>query len=233
MINLAIISDIRLYREGLGKILNEIEGINVVGVIEGYKEIFTISEIVQLDVVLLDIRMRDSMAMAASVTSEYSSVKIIVTAVPDNDNNYLQCIESGITGYLLNDSTIDELIDAVKTVDKGSMYCPCAITQYILRDVKNKRDEKKINEDKSGYSKSFNLLTQRELQIVNLLTEGMSNKAIAKNLTIELSTVKNHVHNILVKMGVESRTQVACMLQETVFIQRNRSIDLDPQLDLS
>jgi len=69
------------------------------------------------------------------------------------------------------------------------------------------------------------------MQIKKLFAEGMLNKKIAKTLTIELSTIKSHVHNILVMMGFESRGEVACLLHVKLFTQRNRSLDLDPQLD--
>ena len=232
MVNLAIVSDIRLYREGIDRILSEINNINVVGIAESNDEILNLLGISHLDVVLLDMRMSNSQAIVTSIANDFANTKIIVIAVPEDDDNYLLCVEAGITGYLSRESSIEELIDAVKTVDKGSLYCPCSITQYILSSVKHKHSSNKINDVKLTYTKLINSLTQRELQIVKLLAEGMSNKKIAQTLTIELSTVKNHVHNILVKMGVESRTQVACLLQENIFSQRNRSLDLDLQLDI-
>lgn len=234
MVNLAIVSDIRLYREGIDRILSEVNSINVVGIAESNNEILNLLAISHLDVVLLDMRMPNSQLIVTSIANDYANAKIIVIAVPEDEDNYLLCVESGITGYLSKESSIEELIDAVKTVDKGSLYCPCSITQYILNCVrhKHKHNSNQINDVKLTYSKLINSLTQREMQIVKLLAEGMSNKKIAQTLTIELSTVKNHVHNILVKMGVESRSQVACLLQKNVFALRDRSLDLDPQLDL-
>lgn len=214
MINLVIVSDIRLYREGLGRILSETSSINVVGVLGNHNEVLHSLENNHLDVALLDMRMMNSTKILTSITNDFSQIKIIVIAVPENDDNFLLCAESGITGYLTKESTIEELVDAVKIVAEGSLYCPHSITQYILKCVKNKHDDHKVNDEKSSYSNLLNALTQREIQIVKLLAEGMSNKKIARKLTIELSTVKNHVHNILVKMGVESRAQVACLLRD-------------------
>ena len=232
VINLAIVSDVRLYREGLGRILSEIDKINVLGILENHDELLNLLENNHLDVVLLDMRMVNYCTFITTITNNYVNTKIIVLAVPEKDDNFLLCVESGITGYLSKESTIDDLVDAVKTVDKGSLYCPCVITQYILRNVRNKQKSNQINDIKYTYSKLLELLTQREIQIIKLLAEGMSNKQIAKRLTIELSTVKNHVHNILVKMGVESRTKAACLLQENILIHRSRSLDIGPQIDL-
>jgi len=213
MINLMIVSDIRLYREGMGRILGEEPDINVAAISENHNEAIHSLKNRSIDLILLDMRMSNSCQILTSITNDFTHIKIIVIAVPENDDNFLLCAESGITGYLTKESTIEELVDAVKTVAKGNLYCPYSITKYILNCVKHKHDDQQIHDAKINYSNLLNALTQREIQIVKLLADGMSNKAIARTLTIELSTVKNHVHNILVKMGVESRAQVACLLR--------------------
>lgn len=232
MLNIAIVSDIRLYREGLGKILSEIDKINVIDIKENQDDILSLLEVVHLDVVLLDMRMATSCTILSSMAKKYVNTKVIAVAVPENDADYQLCVESGITGYISKESTVEELVDAIKTVHNGSIYCPYNITQFILKTVKSKNNINQINDIKLAYSKLLNVLTQREMQIAKLLAEGMSNKLIAKTLTIELSTVKSHVHSILVKMGVESRVQAANVLQENVINQRSDYLDLDPQLDL-
>ena len=233
MINLAVVSDIRLYREGLAGILGEVEKIKVVGVLGNHDETLKLLEHNHLDILLLDMRMVNGCKILTSITNNYVNIKIIVIAVPENNENFLLCAESGITGYLTKESSIEELIDAVEIVDKGSLYCPHSITQYILKSIKHKHNDHQINEIKLTYSKLLNILTQRETQVIKLLAEGLSNKQIAKKLIIELSTVKNHVHNILVKMGVESRVKAACLLQGNNLIDKNGSLDLDTSINLS
>lgn len=214
MISLVIVSDIRLYREGLGRILSEVSGIDVVGVLESHSEALHYLENNHLDVILLDMRMMNSCKVLTSISSRHAQTKIIVIAVPENNDNFLLCAESGITGYLTKESSVEELINAIEMVNKGDLYCPRSITQYIMDSIKHKHSNNQVGEMKLTYSKLLNILTQRETQIVKLLAEGLSNKQIAKRLTIELSTVKNHVHNILVKMDVESRAQVVCLLRD-------------------
>lgn len=232
MINLAIISDIRLYREGIGSLLGDIDEFNVAGILENKTELsdFMIKQAV--DITIVDMRMQDCNEILSSIQKKSSDTKIIVIAIPPNDDSYLLCVETGITGYLSKESSIDELINAIITVDKGGLHCPCSITQYILESVRHKRSENKIADLETNYSTLLDLLTRREIQIIKMLAEGMSNKKIASALTIELSTVKNHVHNILVKTGVESRTQIACMMQKNIFAYKNSSLDLDPHLGL-
>lgn len=214
MTNLAIVSDIRLYREGLEKILGATENINVVAALDSYVEILKLLEENQLDVVLLDMRMINNDEILTAISTNYAKTKIIALAVPENDDNYLLCLESGIAGYLPKESSISELMEAVRTVNNGRMYCPASINQSILRSVKHLHDDYRSSDIHSSGTKAREALTPRENQIVQLLTRGMSNKKIAQTLTIELSTVKNHVHNILVKMGAENRSQIACLLQD-------------------
>ena len=233
MTTLAIVSDVRLYREGIGRVLSNINEINLVGVVEGRNEILNLLEQETLDTVLVDMRMSNGDAILSSITNLYSDTKIIVIALQENDDNYLSCVELGVSGYLSNESTIDDLLEAIITVGQGALYCPRNITQYILKSVRHRSIENKVKDAKTSYSTLHSGLTRREIEIVRFLAEGMSNKKIAQNLTIELSTVKNHVHNILVKMGVKNRAQIACLLQEKTFSHVNRSMDLDPQVDLS
>lgn len=227
MINIAIVSDIRLYREGIGRILDEEGFINIAAISETHEEISTTLDQGNIDLVLLDMRMANNNSVLTSILNRHPDVKIIVIATPENDENYLLCAQSGISGYLTKEATVNELKDAVKTVFNGSLYCPGSITQNILESIRHKHESNSINEIKYSYSKLLNILTQRETQVVKLVAEGLSNKQIASKLTIELSTVKNHVHNILVKMGVESRTKAACLIQETFSVHRDESLDLD------
>jgi len=227
MIDLAIVSDIRLYREGLGRLLSESGTINVIGVVTSHNELLGLLNKTHLNLVLLDMRMVDSRDVVTSITSLYNKTKIIVIAVPENAENYLLCAESGISGYLTKESSVEELISAIETVGKGDLYCPGSITKNILDSIKHKHDTQAVKEQQHCYSSLLNILTQREAQVVKLIAKGLSNKQIASKLTIEISTVKNHVHNILVKMGVESRTKAACILQETFSIHRTEPLDLD------
>lgn len=211
---LAIVSDIRLYREGISKILNDVDSIDVSAVADCYVNLVAILEYQNLDMLLLDMRMPEGHQILEYVTEVQPEIKVIAIAVPENEKNYLLCVESGVCGYLSKESTLDDLIEAVVSVYETGLYCPFDITQNILNSVKNSSRSNKIEEDKITYIDLHKTLTRRELQIVELLSEGLPNKKIATTLTIELSTVKNHVHNILVKMGVESRSEIVCLLQK-------------------
>lgn len=230
MIKTVVISDIRLYREGIGRVLGNLNNISVVGVVENYAEILNLLEQNTVDIVLVDMRMPNGNEILSTMTLIFPDIKIIVIALPENDD-YLLCIESGVAGYLSKESAIEDLVEAIIAVNQGSLYCPCNVTQCILKSVRKRDGGNRVKETKSSYLSSYDALTRRELQIVKLLAEGMPNKKIAQSLTIEVSTVKNHVHNILVKMGVENRSQVASLLQNQVTTHNRRSTDLDPKID--
>ena len=228
MINLLIVSDVRLYADCVGSVLGKINKISVEGVAYNKEDIEKLFELDDMDIILLDMRMVDGFSILRMISSRFNNVKIIVVALPEDDGNYMECMELGVTGYLSKGSTVEELIDSVKIVERGGLCCPCDIAQYFLKFVKNKKIKNNVSDLQLTYPKLLKVLTQREVQIIKLLAKGMSNKKISQALFIELSTVKNHVHNILVKMGVENRSQVACFLQESNVLYRNESSTIDP-----
>lgn len=223
MIKLLIISDVRLYTECVGRVLSETNKLSVEGVACNKEDIGKLFELDHIDIILLDMRMDDSFSILRMVSSRFDKVKIIVVALPEDDDSFMKCLEFGVTGYLSKNSTAEELIDSVKIVERGGLCCPSDITQYFLKLVKIKKSNNKVSDLQLTYPKLLKVLTQRELQIIKLLAKGMSNKKISQSLFIELSTVKNHVHNILVKIGVENRSQVACFLQESNVLYQDDS----------
>lgn len=218
MINLAIVSDIRLYREGLSKILNEMSSITVVGTAKNITHAVAEINSCQPEIVLLDMRMVDSFKLITVINGESCNMKLIVMFVPEDEANVLTCAKAGISGYISRESSLDELVDAVLKVHNGEFYCPSDITKYLLRSVKNNNERIVKHNDMLDSSTITNILTRRERQIINMMAEGLSNKQIAKNLTIEISTVKNHVHSVLVKLDAKSRSQAVSKILHSVTI---------------
>ncbi len=217
MIKVIVISDIKIYCEGLSQILSNIDPIKVVGAENNIED--AISKIKQEapDVILLDMTMAGSCGMAQRLMRICNDAKIVALAVPEDEKNIIKCAEVGIAGYVAREASLDELIETVIGAKKGEFRCPPNIAAYIFKTVqsialsaKNRYLPEAIHSDEwlSGGG-----LTRRERQIVSLLADGLSNKQISRNLTIEVSTVKNHVHNILVKLDVKNRTQAVTFLQ--------------------
>ena len=216
MTNLVVVSDIRLYREGLSRILNEVPSIAVVGDANNVTQAIDVIISSHPDIVLLDMRMMDNYKVITAIENQSYKTKLIVLSMAEDETNVLTCAEAGISGYLSRESSLDELVEAVFQVRNGEIYCPSCITKYLLSSVKKHKDKLNSYNTKSNDSVIAGVLTRRERQVINMMADGFSNKQIAHNLTIEVSTVKNHVHSVLVKLDAKSRTQAVSMLHDAL-----------------
>jgi len=202
MINVMLVDDQNLVRKGVRSLLELSEEIEVVAeAADGAEAIRTIPE-VKPDVVLLDMRMPGKSGL--DVLRELSAAdklppNIILTTF-DDDELLLAGIQAGAKGYLLKDVALADLVNAVRTVAEGGSVVKPAVTQRLLKGLENLHTE--------FYSLDRpDPLTERETEILRLMAGGYSNKEIANSLGVAEGTVKNHVSNILSKMGVRDRTR--------------------------
>lgn len=222
MIQMIIISDIRIYSDGLARILNNIDYIDVLATARNVVEAEHAVRKYNPNILLIDMTMTDGCRTVTRLQLLSPDIKQIALAVPNDEQCTIACAKVGVMGYVSRESSLDELIDAVKKVNRGEFYCPPKIAATMLKKIKNILEPTRSQEEDEHiqiYSSLYNGLTRRELQIADLLACGLSNKQIARNLTIEVSTVKNHVHNILVKMGVDSRFKAACAFKENTSLR--------------
>lgn len=216
MIRVEIVSDIRLYREGLAEILDREGSISVCGI--AYTVNNAIKEIKDNspDVVILDMTMASSCDAINCIVSSYPKIKLVVLSVTEDEDTILSCAKAGVAGYLSREASIQELVYTVCGVVDGEIYCPRRIAASLFHKLKSLSNDKEVCTStkplKFDDSRAV-FLTKREKQIASLISDGLSNKQIARSLTIEVSTVKNHVHNILNKMGVNNRVQAVTFLQ--------------------
>jgi DNA-binding NarL/FixJ family response regulator len=233
MINLFIASDNRLYSEALSKLLAGNNLFSIVGC--GQEVPFLTGETGNLkpDVALIDMTMPNSCDVISALRRSHRSVKIIALAMTEDENNILDCAKRGVAGYLTRSATLEQLIKAISSVVEGELVCPRKISEILFHKIYSLHTNISTrslqdNTRQASMSVSAIVLTQREKEIVSLLVEGKSNKEIARYLTIEISTVKNHVHNILTKLGVRSRIQAVALLQRQNVTEHSPVIDLDP-----
>ncbi len=220
MIKIIIFSDIRIYCEGLCKILSCIDQLMVVSSERHFQDAIDKIKLSAADVVLLDMTMSGSCQMAQQILQHCPHTQIVALAAPENEKKAINCAEVGIKGYVAREASLDVLIETVKCVIKGEVYYPPRIATYIFnqfRQSKNPTNPVELSELGAVVKPSLSSLTGRERQIVTLVAEGQSNKQISRHLCIEVSTVKNHVHNILVKLKVKSRVQIAALIQRKSF----------------
>jgi two-component system nitrate/nitrite response regulator NarL len=201
-----LLSDVRLYREGLLWSLSRQQAFEVLGA--GDLSTGTMAYVVDLtpDVVILDVGVAAGFAAAKALSSRLPSAKIIAFAVSEVDHVVLACAEAGIAGYVAPDGSEADLVNAVQFALRGELYCSPRIAGLLFRRIN-------VLSARLAGSSGPDPLTQRERQILDLVCEGMSNKEIGRVLRISDATVKNHVHNILEKLHVHRRGEAAARLR--------------------
>ncbi|MDY6874286.1 MAG: response regulator transcription factor [Chloroflexota bacterium] len=235
MIRLIIISEIRLYADGLAEILNHSGRISTLSVADSVGKGIDAIEQYSPDVVLLDMSLHDSCQAVRQIASNCPSIRIVALSVPEDATHIHTCAEAGIIGYVAREDSIEELLKAIENSLRGEIHCPPHLANFLFRKVEALAKQNDLHSPPgfdsqvkpSAHELSGEPLTRREKQIADLLLRGLSNKQIARDLSIELSTVKNHVHNILVKVGATSRTQAVLMLKGQISNSISRSLDLE------
>jgi len=202
MINVMLVDDQNLVRKGVRSLLELSEEIEVIAeAADGAEAIKTIPE-VNPDVVLLDMRMpgKSGLDVLRELSEAGCLPPTIILTTFDDDELLLAGVQAGAKGFLLKDVALAELVNAVKTVAEGGSVVKPAVTQRLLKGLEN------LQTDFYSLDRP-DPLTERETEILRLMAGGYSNKEIANSLGVAEGTVKNHVSNILSKMGVRDRTR--------------------------
>jgi len=202
MIKVMLVDDQNLVRKGVRSLLELSSEIEVVAeAADGAEAIRMIPE-VNPDVVLLDMRMPglSGLDVLRDLAGKGTLPATIILTTFDDDELVLAGIQSGARGYLLKDVALADLVNAIRTVAEGGSIVKPAVTQRLLKGLENLQNQFSSLEQPDP-------LTERETEILRLMAGGYSNKEIANSLGVAEGTVKNHVSNILSKMGVRDRTR--------------------------
>ncbi|MCD4525356.1 response regulator transcription factor [Nocardioides sp. cx-173] len=201
-IRVLVVDDQELFRRGVTMLLGVEPGVEVVGEAGDGVEGTALAESAAPDVVLLDIRMpkRSGIEACVAIKEAVPSAKIIMLTVSDEEADLYEAVKSGASGYLLKDSSIDEVAQAIRVVADGqSLISPSMAVKLIDEFKQMSRPER---DPVPGLR-----LTERELQVLGHVAKGLNNRDIARNLFISENTVKNHVRNILEKLQLHSRME--------------------------
>ncbi|SHF55409.1 LuxR C-terminal-related transcriptional regulator [Streptoalloteichus hindustanus] len=201
LLRLFVITGVRLYREGLVVALGGRPEVTAVAGAGSCQEALAAAREFRPDIALLDMSMVESAETARVLTRLVPTVKIVGLAVPETESDVLACAEAGVAGYVPRDGSLVDLVTTLRHVARGETVCSPQMAAVLMRRVAALTRERQP-------SRSAVTLTRREREIVDLISAGMANREIARELGIELCTVKNHVHNILEKLGVRRRTEV-------------------------
>jgi DNA-binding NarL/FixJ family response regulator len=202
MIRVLLVDDQNLVRQGIRSLLELSDNIRVVAeASDGQQAVERIPE-VEPDVVLMDMRMPVMSGLEALQTLSARSQlpPTIILTTFDDDQLVLAGIRAGARGFLLKDVSLEQLVDAVETVASGGSLVQPAVTQRLLSGLEHMHNAFQSLDQPDP-------LTDRETEILRLMAGGYSNKEIANSLGVAEGTVKNHVSNILSKLGVRDRTR--------------------------
>ncbi|MFC5603598.1 response regulator [Sporosarcina koreensis] len=206
MIKIMIVDDQPLVREGLGTLLGLRPGIEVVGMAEdGIDALHKALELLP-DIVLMDIRMPGVNGVEGTrlLKDRLPDVKVLILTT-FNDSEYIfDALEEGASGYLLKDMPTDTITQAILTVHHGGVVLPKDFTSQVLTELRMKSHNSPVE-----LPKGIQDLSNREVEVLTHLGEGLNNKEIADVLFITEGTVKNHVSNVIQKLGLRDRTQAA------------------------
>jgi DNA-binding NarL/FixJ family response regulator len=199
-----IVDDHDLFRSGLRNLLEE-QGVNVVGEAAAGSEAVRIVRELAPDVVVMDLNMPGMNGVEATrhITSAAPLTRVVVLTISDQDEDVLDAILAGACGYLLKDSSIQDLITGIRAAAVGEALISPHIAAKVLQQVRATSSVPQIAEMIRSE------LSEREIDVLKLIANGKDNAHIAGELHISPKTVKNHISNILMKLQIENRIQAA------------------------
>lgn len=212
-----IADDHDLVREGLSTMLGREADLDVVGEAEDGLQALEMCRTLRPDLVLMDVRMprMDGLAATRAIKAESPGVGVLVVTTYADPEYLMDAVEAGAAGYVLKDASREELVDAVRRVLDGEPVLDQDLAMRLLKRLSGgARDRAPAEPPKSGP------LTRREVEVLELVAAGMTNRGIAARLLLSTGTVKNHVQSIISKMEVSDRTQAAVRALELGMIRR-------------
>ena len=203
MITVAIVDDNRLVREALAAMLGRLPDVQVIAAASANAEVL---DPAPPDVLLLDAGLgdEDSLSVAAAITKRRSGTKVVIMDLMPTNEDIVQFVNAGVAGFVLKDATFDEFVATIRAVAAGDKVLPPRMTETLFSQIAlggDARGRERVLEDVR--------MTRREREVIELIGEGLSNKEIAQRLNIAAHTVKSHVRNVMEKLALHTRLQIA------------------------
>ena len=214
-IRVAVVDDQELFRRGLTMLLGVEDDIEVVGEAGDGVAATELAATTVPDVILMDVRMpkRSGIEACVAIKEVAPTARIIMLTVSDEEADLYDAVKNGASGYLLKDSSIDEVAQAIRVVADGQSLISPSMAIKLLDEFKqmSRSDRQQVPSPR---------LTDRELEVLKLVAQGLNNREIAKRLFISENTVKNHVRNILEKLQLHSR------MEAVMYAVREKLLDI-------
>jgi NarL family two-component system response regulator LiaR len=211
-IRILIADDHAIVREGLRALLATEPGIELVGEAADGEAAVHLYGALQPDIALLDLMMprMDGINAIREITRQHPDARILVLTSFAEDDQVFPAIKAGASGYLLKDSSPQDLLHAIREVHRGESFLAPAIARRLIQEINRPGDLPQASDP----------LTARELEVLDLISKGLSNQEIADRLVISERTVRNHVGNILGKLHLANRTQAALYALEKGLVKK-------------
>ena len=228
VVRVLVVDDQRLMRDGIASLLEMQEVIEVVGTASNGQEALEKAVSLRPDVILMDVRMpvMDGVEATGQVRRELPSCRILMLTTFDDDEYVMAALQAGASGYLLKDLPAPDLASAVQAVYKGIYQLDPAVASKVIASLSRLQTIDSANQSVAVSSASSTMstagtpsphagdLTGREVEVLRLIAKGATNREIAEQLVISEGTVKNHISNILSRLGLRDRTQAAIYARE-------------------
>ena len=205
-ISLVLIDDNRLLREGLARLIREQKDFKILAASADADEAMRMVREAKPEVVLLDYGLEghDSLAITATVHREVPEARVIVLGLLPIEEDIVSFVRAGASGFIMKDATFDDFVRTIRSVVAGAVVLPPQLTGSLFNQIAQQAGRRGTPRELEAVR-----LTQRERQVIDLIAEGLANKDIAARLHIAVHTVKSHVHNVLEKLALHSRLEVA------------------------
>ena len=202
-----VVEDNRLLRDGLESFLKKQEDMHVVGTVGNGENILSLLEKFKPAILLLDLGLRNQNSMQIVKLSKQHNpdVKIIVMDLIPLQADVLEFVEAGVSGFILKDANEKDLYETIRSVNQGLKVLPTHLMGSLFSQIV----EHAINGSTTSVIIESVRMTKREKQVIELIAEGFTNKEIAQTLHLSTYTIKSHVHNILEKLAIHTRVQIA------------------------
>ncbi|MBO6273098.1 response regulator transcription factor [bacterium] len=212
MIRTLLVEDHELERLGLSIMLEQAENIELVGQAENGLKGVELAKSLLPDVIVMDIGLPliDGIEATRRIKSFNPNCKILIFTSRDNNDDVFEAFKSGADGYVMKDASREQICTAISSVNEGVAWLDPAIAKIVLSNIQSPKEQitPKVSGEINYLAGKQNYgLTEREMEVLALIVEGMTNSQIAEELTISPYTAKAHVHNVLQKLSAETRAK--------------------------
>lgn len=204
-IKIILVDDHQLVRDGIKALLTGIPDISIIGEAPGANELLRELENLKPDLLIMDISLPEisGIELTKKITSDYPGIKVLILSMYNSEEFIFNSLKAGAKGYLPKNTSREELLEAIYTVNRGEEFFSDSVSKIMLKSY-----IKRVVDESQPESKSNALLTSREIEILKLYVEGLINKEISDKLDISIRTVETHKNHIMRKLGLKSTVEL-------------------------